>query len=326
MSFEMIDLQTLEKFHQHLLAIQRAGFELTPMFLGQANSDPSSSVTTSQQLEKLLSQILDEAKQSRQSIESLLATRTDLNSQYVSSLQTWLANDQKLSSLEHLLVESELAFASHCGSKFTLLQLGIYAAICLTGLTIVLNLSLKGMLGLIKSLQLAPPQFLSVMLQMSAYYGWLIAAFVVGVVALGYTIVRTFGSRNRLKRSRAYIALQHSLQAGRLAIASQTASNSNSQQMQAASSAPAGYQSSPLINWASSQLDSRHASNGRLFRLIEKLYLIFSYQHGRRSSAERTTLLSVIIGGGMALLTGVLLFYPLVQLWMLVVDNSGATQ
>jgi hypothetical protein len=318
----MSSRQQLQKFHQHLIAIELAGFRISSQLL-QNHEKPeafgqSEAAMLQMSLEQVAAQVGDH---NGDEFMQSLQTRPTVTRIYVSSFQQWLDSQERIASLEHLLTEDNLQYTAKQGLSRSWLHLAIFTALGMLSLTTVWGLSLHGIRDLVGQMRIDPPWALKSLLGLQPYFGWVLAVVAACILLVGWRLTRR--AKLAVIHGDALQALKRAQLAGLLS--AQLGSNSPSDSTDATPT-EASALNSPLLDWVRFEAPKQGLDARNVLGLVQRLYLWMSLDRSQRASIDGPKISSATIGGVIALSAGLLLFYPLIQLLRIVIDTSGLSR
>ena len=341
----MIDSSQVEKFHKQLIAMQLAGVDVLSQLLYSSSPfkpqlDSVSSNTSIDAWQERLRDFAERLKTPDASIRDSVLPKPGDSTNDVMSLEAqrfedyqecfrhWVASGEQIQALQYLATTHRANQANAEGTNVTLLYLLIYSSFALIAFLIVVGITLGSVGGLIRHLRLTTVKPLEVLLTLQPFVYWLFAALVIAMLALAAKIARHSRSVRMKKSDKTYrwLALsQRASVAGGLISAAQFESKIADDTEPNLLSAPTSVPSevSPLMNWATS-IDGNAQHRTKVLGLVHRLYLWLSNQRAKRMSQTRPQILGALIGGSLALGVGLLLFYPLVQTLIAVIDSAGS--
>lgn len=345
----MIDSSQVEKFHKQLIAMQLAGVDvLSQLLYGSVpfkpQLDSASSNTSIEAWQERLRDFAERLKTPEASTGELILPKPGDSTNEVMSLEAqrfedyqecfrhWVASGEQIQALQYLATTHRANQANAEGTNVTLLYLLIYSSFALIAFLIVVGITLGSVGGLIRHLRLTTVKPLEVLLTLQPFVYWLFAALVIAMIALAAKIAQHSRSVRMNKSDKTYrwLALsQRASVAGGLISAAQIESKKTNDSepnfLTAPNSIPTSVpsESSPLMNWATS-IDGNAQHRTKVLGLVHRLYLWLSNQRAKRMSQTRPQILGALIGGSLALGVGLLLFYPLVQTLIAVIDSAGS--
>lgn len=339
----MTDNSKIEKFHKHLVAMQLAGVDvLSQLLYGSAplklQLDTGSPNTSIEAWQERLRDFAERLKAPEASTRESVLPKTGDSTNEVTSLEAqrfedyqecfrhWVASGEQIQSLQYLATTHRANQANTEGTNVTLLYLVIYSSFALIAFLIVVGLTLGSVGGLIRHLRLTTVNPLEVLLTLQPFVYWLFAALVIAMIALAAKISQHGRSIRMKKSDKTYRWLALSQRAS-VAVGSISAAQDDSREadepnlLSAPTSIPS--ESSPLMKWATS-IDGDFQHRTKVLGLVHRLYLWLSNQRAKRISQARPQILGALIGGSLALGVGLLLFYPLVQTLIAVINSAGS--
>lgn len=341
----MIDSSQVEKFHKQLIAMQLAGVDVLSQLLYSSSPfnprlDSVSPNTSIEAWQERLRDFADRLKKPDASTRDSVLPKPGDSTNDVMSLEAqrfedyqecfrhWVASGEQIQALQYLATTHRANQANAEGTNVTLLYLLIYSSFALIAFLIVVGITLGSVGGLIRHLRLTTVKPLEVLLTLQPFVYWLFAALVIAMLALAAKIARHSRSVRMKKSDKTYRWLAHSQRAsvaGGLISAAQVESKDADDSKPNLLSAPSTVRSevSPLMNWATS-IDGNAQHRTKVLGLVHRLYLWLSNQRAKRMSQTRPQILGALIGGSLALGVGLLLFYPLVQTLIAVIDSAGS--
>ncbi len=330
----MIDNSQVEKFHKHLIAMQLAGVDVLSQLLGSSTAfNPNFDVenpivSTEAWQERLRAKAEKLNSRPTDSPDEVKSIESQSFQDYQDCFRHWVASGEQIQALQYLATAHRANQANAEGTKVTLLYLLIYSSFALIAFLIVVGITLGSVGGLIRHLRLTTAKPLEVLLSLQPFVYWLFAALVIAMIALAVKIAKHSRSvrMNRSDKTYRWLALsQRASGIGGLSSSAQGDSNVTYDSEPTSQTAPtfAASESSPLMNWATS-IDGNDQHRTKVLGLVHRLYLWLSNQRAKRMSQTRPQILGSLIGGSLALGVGILLFYPLVQTLISVIDSAGA--
>lgn len=317
----MSSRQQLQKFHQHLIAIELAGFhihsQLLQNFQKPAANGQSEAAMLQMSLEQIASQVGDH---NGDEFMRTLQARPAVTRTYYSSFQQWLNSQERIASLEHLLTEDNLQFTAKHGLSRSWLHLAIFTIFGMLSLTTVWGFSLHGIRDLVDQLRVDPPWALKLLIGLQPYFGWVLAVVAACILLVGWRLTRR--AKLAATHGDALQALKRAQLAGLLSAQLGSDSTSDSD----AASADVSTCNSPLLEWVRFELPKQGLDAKNVLGLVQRLYLWMSLDRSQRASIDGPKFSSATVGGIIALSAGLLLFYPLIQLLKVVIDTSGLSR
>lgn len=340
----MIDSSQVEKFHKHLIAMQLVGVDvLSQLFYDSAPFKPqldTANINTSiEAWQERLRNFAERLKSTEASKnESILPKPSDSTNEtlalearrfedYQECFRNWVASGEQIQALQYLATTHRANQANAEGTNVTLLYLLIYWSFALITFLIVVGITLGSVGGLIRHLRLTTVKPLEVLLALQPFVWWLFAALVIAIIAIAAKIAQHSRSVRMKKSDKTYRWLALSQRAsivGGMISAAQIESKEIDASERSPQFAPTSVpsESSPLMKWATS-IDGETQHRTKVLGLVHRLYLWLSNQRAKRVSQTRPQILGALIGGSLALGVGLLLFYPLVQTLIAVIDSAG---
>ncbi len=329
----MIDNSQVEKFHKHLIAMQLAGVDVLSQLVGSSTvfnpnfDDENPIVLTEAWRERLRAKAEKLNSCPTDSTNEVKSIESQSFQDYQDCFRHWVASGEQIQALQYLATTHRANQANSEGTKVTLLYLLIYSSFALIAFLIVVGITLSSVGGLIRHLRLTTAKPLELLLALQPFVYWLFAALVIAMIAWAVKIAKHSRSvrMNRSDKTYRWLALsQRASGIGGLSSSVQVDSNAivGPDAEQQTDPASVTLESSPLMNWATS-IDGNDQHRTRVLGLVHRLYLWLSNQRAKRMSQTRPQILGSLIGGSLALGVGVLLFYPLVQTLISVIDSAG---
>jgi hypothetical protein len=318
----MSSQQQLQKFHQHLIAIELAGFRISSQLLQNSEKPEANGQSEAEMLQMSLEQIAAQVgDHNGDEFMQALQTRPTVTQTYVSSFQQWLDSQERIASLEHLLTEDNLQFTAKQGLSRSWLHLAIFTIFGMLSLTTVWGLSLHGIRDLVEQLRVDPPWALKSLIGLQPYFGWVLAVVAVCILLVGWLLTRR--ANLAATHGDALQALKRAQLAGLLS--AQFASSSPGDSTDATST-EASTSNSPLLDWVRFEAPKQGLDARNALGLVQRLYMWMSLDRSQRASIDGPKISSAVVGGAIALSAGLLLFYPLIQLLQIVIDTSGLSR
>lgn len=323
----------VEKFHKHLLALQFSGCDVLSQLLGDLPNSKSTPLTSEPDKilphwQKLLSdqaEMLVTGSNDSQVLDATNKTNSSTSAEYQNCFNHWKASGEDIQSLQYLISTDLANRASAEGLKLTLIHLVIYSVLTLVGFLILSGPTLANISRLIRQLGIPTTSPLEVLLALQPYAIWLFFGLVGVIVGVAALLVSRSRSVVRGQSDQSYHWLRLAQRANMKATQISHPSLQTADAPIAAESrdgAPNDSDQSPLLKWATAT-DGHSANKANLFGLVQRLYLWLSHQRIRRMYQNSPRLAGVVIGSVMAFAVGTLLFYPLVQTLITVIDSAG---
>jgi hypothetical protein len=304
--------QQLEKFHRHLLAIEQAGFDLQSQLLLDSNVDPRPVDTGAEEpslLAAKLAQVFENIDHKQgQELGLALAGQSGFKPIYSLSFHQWLADEEQISSLEHLLIHHHVERKAQFGLSQTRLLICIHLFFGACALAVVWGSSHQGVREMVDQLGVVPTGLLGSLLNAKLHWAGLVTFVVASVVFIGWLVTRV--ASNRL--------LEHAKMVEQVSSATIVHEDTNAQ------TSPSQSPARPLLEWALHVAPAAGLDPEKVLKLTKRMCQRIGVEHSTASSARGAWMISTSIGGLIALGTGLLLFYPLAQLLKMVVASQGS--
>jgi hypothetical protein len=316
----MIEPSLLPRFHQHLMILQEAGFDVESCLFSDVAFPRSSSVSSEYlsmmqyRLSQLESTIKTQLTAGEKSVDSVLPALAGVKATYLSVFLQWRDGGQQLSSLRPLIVHTRSVKKAMQGLRHLWLNLFCYlvfGTVAIISVAVVARPSIK---NVVDQLRVEPPLLLSSLLSPAAPIAVSILLAMLALLLLSgrwvWPRISSLSSRSREGMSN--FKLSELSTQNYSPNDSRTAPPLLGEEMSKMS--VKGWACDPACNAAES-------TERKAFALRFSEWLI-SYQsrHQRRSVPR---LFSTLIGGALTLAIGLLLFAPMVQFLIFVINSAG---
>lgn len=316
----MIEPSLLPRFHQHLMILQEAGFDVGSCLFSDVAFPRSSSVSSEYlgmmqyRLSQLESTIKTQLTAGENSVDSVLPALAGVKATYLSVFLQWRDGGQQLSSLRPLIVQTRSVKKARQGLRHLWLNLFCYlvfGTVAIISVAVVARPSIK---NVVDQLRVEPPWLLSSLLSPAAPIA---ISVLLAMLALLLLAGRWVWPRMLSLSSRS----QEDLSTFKLSgLSSQNFSRNDSRTEPLL---PREKLSQASVNgWAcDSSCDAEESTKRKVFALQFYGWLNRYRSHRQRRAFPRA--FSIVIGGALTLAIGLLLFAPMVQLLIFVINTAG---
>ena len=293
------------------LLLQSAGDGL-PTTISESSQEPRSS-RLARELACVVRGVREDVRRGS-TVEQSLAANACLRPLYLDSWRQWLSSNQSIVALRPLLMRNQLQDAVGHGLRLSYLYALIYFLLASLSLGIVLGIALPRVRDLMDQVGQPPPWGTTMLFKIADGLWWWLSGLGILALAAGVLMIRSQRQvATTSRRAPAARWLDLASQAGGSAPASPEGS--------AARASPTLSLPAPLLDWA--RQAGATPGDRPANQLAARLYLWISHTSTARAAVRWPMLVNLLLGGGLALLAGVLLFYPMVEMLLVVVNNSG---
>lgn len=315
----MNSVLTIQRFHGQLISIDLAG--LAPIAkllqLDVAPRLPNEEDERSENRQDLLLYALEsKAKaagllENGNAIESIGgADGSQLTDPYLSCLRNWLAGNQQIDALEHLVLCANAERSTENGFRAALVYLVAYGLFGLFTLTVLLGLTLGKIGAMVRHMYVPAHWLLEFLIDVQPYWPVLLVLYLAGMVGATIRLARNRSRQSQLQSDEIY----------RWLALSTSGDHSGAQQLSRGNIEKLPIKQG-LPEWAARQLQA-DPTNSHYLKTVQNLYRWLSTERARWQANTHPLMLGVAVGGVTALFAGLLLFYPLVQTLITVIESS----
>lgn len=312
----MNESELLPKFHQHLLILQQAGFDVASDLLRDfavPKSGPASPECLGlmqYRLSQLEAIVREKAAAEGLNVQSTILPLDGVQAAYLYAFSQWRDGDQQLSSLEPLIVKHQSLDMSRQGLQQLRLKLFCYlvfGAVALFSVTVVARPAIK---NLVDQLRVEPPWLLNSLLSPAPMMVLSVFLLTLAVLLLAG---RWIGSSNFSS------SLGHQKDLATFELSGQPVPPSSP----VAPPLPKQDSRQPSVKaW----VNDSHCSEKEILARRQFAKNFYAWLNQYQSYRQRRLVpqrLSLVVGGALTLAIGLLLFAPMVQLLMLVINTAG---
>ncbi|MBX3422071.1 MAG: hypothetical protein KF752_11010 [Pirellulaceae bacterium] len=337
----------IERFHQQLEALQLAGFPIEELLLNPVMhnsvsltpesdiSDPQAGTTIlanesvhsfRQRLQVIVKRVLADAQRGL-TPDASLASLPALRPLYFDIWRRWISGGQSIESLELLIAYTKLKRTSTASLELSYFYTTIY---CLLGCVcwgVVASVSIPRMQRLAQQADVQPDGIMRLLFVVGSHPWWLIAVLLVlaGLFAWRMQRSQSVATRTKLTACTSQ-ALDRARLARLLAWDAELEQVQQRQQIDSSTSAPSANTvdatDAPLLDW--SQQYSAMTADSSVFRWTEQLYGWIGARANLKSANRLPFAVHLVVGGGMALIAGLMLFQPLAATLQMLIDGYGS--
>lgn len=288
-------LESLETFHKQLIALQQAGFDVHSLLLNASSitQDRGSLSHSVDQLRIALDRIEQQVQSDIQrgvTVDASLNQQPDIRPLYREIWHRWLGSDQSIEAMQPLLAQDQSRFTASRGRELSYLNLAFYSALAALALSVVSKITVPNLRQLQKQIDQEPLPGSRVLYALSEHSGWMVGALslLVMIIAFRLIIQRTYLNQSKFHSTTDRLATEKAT----------------------------------LLQWADHKNGHNDLSPGVL-ELIDRLYQWIGSLRSQQTADRLPQLVSLLVGGGMALLLGILLFKPMAETLQMIVE-AGA--
>jgi hypothetical protein len=316
----MIEPSLLPRFHQHLMILQQSGFDVGSRLISEfaipkAGSDSLECLGLMQyRLSQLESIIRAQLAAGEKPEDLILPTLAGVNANYLSAFLQWRDSGQQLSSLEPLIVQHRSDKMVRQGFRHLWLNLFCYLVFGTVAIISVALVARPAIKNLVEQLRVEPPWLLSSLLSPAAPIA---ISILLAMLALLLLAGRWVWPRMLALSLRSQEGLSTFKLSG---LSAQHFSRNDSR---TAPPLPREELSKASVNcWAcDSSCDAEESTKRKAFAL--QFYEWLKSYRSRRQRRAVPRLFSIAVGGALTLAIGLLLFAPMVQLLIFVINTAG---
>ncbi len=284
-------LETHELFHKQLTALQQAGFGVDRLLL-DAGSISDNRVKPDQRAELLKSSLNGISQQVRLDMQSGIDVDASLKMQpgirplYHELWHRWLAQEQSIEAMQPLMVLDQCFSTTNRGRELSYLHLAFYSGLAALALAVVTKITVPNLRRLQEQIDQTPSLATRVLYFLSDHSEWIVGALLLLVSIIIYRLIqqRTYLGTARLQSPiDRFFAQEH--------LASQAAESKELQ---------------PDV-----------------LQMLDRISLWMGSRRSQNAAERLPVLVGLLVGGGMALLMGILLFRPLAETLQMIVDGGA---